>query len=72
LLLFLKALKQKKENTFQNYIQDKFKKDAFGHAQLGGTAQVLAQELSNRIDVKVRAIEFSLLTTLCSTFSFKS
>jgi 6-phosphofructokinase 1 len=46
------------------YIPELFqelKRDAFGHAQLGGTAQVLAQEIGNRINVKVRAIEFSLL-----------
>ena len=46
------------------YIPELFqelKRDAFGHAQLGGTAQALAQELGTRINVKVRAIEFSLL-----------
>jgi 6-phosphofructokinase 1 len=37
------------------------KTDAFGHAQLGGTAQVLAEEVGKRTKVKVRAIEFSLL-----------
>ncbi|MBE0700804.1 MAG: 6-phosphofructokinase, partial [Acholeplasmataceae bacterium] len=35
--------------------------DAFGHAQLGGTAQVLAEQVRDHINVKVRAIEFSLL-----------
>jgi len=35
--------------------------DAFGHVQLGGTAQVLAEEVGKRTKVKVRAIEFSLL-----------
>ncbi len=46
------------------YIPELFqslKKDAFGHAQLGGTARVLANELEQRTNVKVRAIEFSLL-----------
>ncbi len=46
------------------YIPELFqdlKKDAFGHAQLGGTAQVLAQQLGGKLNVKVRAIEFSLL-----------
>lgn len=46
------------------YIPELFadlKKDAFGHAQLGGTAQVLAEEVGKRTKVKVRAIEFSLL-----------
>lgn len=36
-------------------------KDAFGHAQLGGTAQVLAKELGDEFGCKTRAIEFSLL-----------
>ena len=36
-------------------------KDSFGHAQLGGTAQVLAKELANEFGCKTRAIEFSLL-----------
>jgi len=35
--------------------------DAFGHKQMGGTASVLADLLKNKLDVKVRAIEFSLL-----------
>jgi ATP-dependent phosphofructokinase / diphosphate-dependent phosphofructokinase len=46
------------------YIPELFqelKKDAFGHAQLGGTAQVLAEEIGKRTKAKVRAIEFSLL-----------
>ncbi len=36
-------------------------KDSFGHSQLGGTASVLADSLKNRLGVKVRGIEFSLL-----------
>ena len=46
------------------YIPELFndlRKDAFGHVQLGGTAQVLAEEVGKRTKVKVRAIEFSLL-----------
>lgn len=35
--------------------------DAFGHKQMGGTAAVLADLLKNRLNVKVRPIEFSLL-----------
>ncbi|MFI3251697.1 MAG: 6-phosphofructokinase [bacterium] len=35
--------------------------DAFGHAQLGGAAQVLAELLKNEFSCKVRHIEFSLL-----------
>ena len=36
-------------------------KDAFGHAQLGGTALLLAQEIKNKFNVKTRPIELSLL-----------
>lgn len=42
-------------------LYQELKKDAFGHAQLGGTAQALADELANHFDVKIRAIEFSLM-----------
>jgi 6-phosphofructokinase 1 len=55
------GIKTKEGKYLPELFQDNLKTDAFGHAQLGGTAQVLAQELSNRIPVKVRAIEFSLL-----------
>jgi 6-phosphofructokinase 1 len=46
------------------YVPEKFTNlttDSFGHAQLGGTAEVLASEIQNRFNVKVRGIEFSLL-----------
>ncbi|MGL4949208.1 MAG: 6-phosphofructokinase [Anaeroplasmataceae bacterium] len=46
------------------YIPELFsclEKDSFGHAQLGGTAQVLAQKLKEHFKIKVRAIEFSLI-----------
>lgn len=46
------------------YIPELFKSlatDSFGHAQLGGTAQVLADEIAQLLNVKVRAIEFSLM-----------
>ena len=36
-------------------------KDSFGHAQLGGTATILADKLKNHFGVKVRAIEFNLM-----------
>jgi len=36
-------------------------RDAFGHAQLGGTATILANYLKEKIGCKVRTIEFSLL-----------
>ncbi len=37
------------------------KTDLFGHAQLGGVGQMLADIIKNELGVKVRAIEFSLL-----------
>ncbi len=46
------------------YIPELFQdlaKDSFGHAQLGGTAQTLANLVKDEIGVKVRPIEFSLL-----------
>jgi len=50
-----------KEGKYIPEMYQELKRDAFGHAQLGGTAQVLAEQVQNRIDVKVRAIEFSLI-----------
>ncbi len=39
----------------------KVDRDAFGHAQLGGAATILANYLKEKIGCKVRGIEFSLL-----------
>ncbi|HAA43013.1 MAG TPA: 6-phosphofructokinase, partial [Ruminiclostridium sp.] len=36
-------------------------KDSFGHAQLGGAAAILANAVKQRLNTKVRGIEFSLL-----------
>lgn len=36
-------------------------KDSFGHAQLGGTASILANKLKDVFKCKVRAIEFNLM-----------
>lgn len=35
--------------------------DSFGHAQLGGTASILAQKIKEHFGCKVRAIEFNLM-----------
>lgn len=46
------------------YIPEKYSTlatDSFGHAQLGGTASVLANEIQKKFNVKVRGIEFSLM-----------
>ena len=37
------------------------KRDSFGHAQLGGTATVLAGIVADKFKIKVRPIEYSLL-----------
>ncbi len=50
-----------KEGKYLPELFGELKTDAFGHAQLGGAAQALADEVKNHFDVKVRAIEFSLL-----------
>ena len=50
-----------KDGKYVPELYQELKKDAFGHAQLGGTAQALVSELSNRFNVKLRAIEFSLM-----------
>ena len=47
-----------------NYINELFAqgaRDSFGHAQLGGLAAVLASIVKERLGVKVRPIEFSLM-----------
>ena len=41
-------------------------KDSFGHAQLGGTASILASIVNEKLSVKVRPIEFSLLQRCAS------
>ena len=50
-----------KEGKYVPELFSNLEKDSFGHAQLGGTAQVLAQKLKEHFGIKVRAIEFSLL-----------
>ncbi len=52
------------KNAEGKYLPEMFgelAKDAFGHAQLGGAAQVLADQLKDEVGCKVRAVEFSLL-----------
>ena len=47
-----------------NYISELFAsnaRDSFGHAQLGGLASVLASVLKEKLGIKVRPIEFSLM-----------
>lgn len=56
------GIKDKDGRYISEYGSDLAKeKDAFGHAQLGGTAQVLASIIKKELKCKTRAIEFSLL-----------
>ncbi len=50
-----------KEGKYVPELFASLEKDSFGHAQLGGTAAVLAQKLKEHFNIKVRAIEFSLI-----------
>ena len=48
------------------------KTDAFGHKQMGGTAQVIADYIADRMDVKIRHIELSLLQRAAAHYASKS
>lgn len=48
------------------------KRDSFGHAQLGGVATILAGIISDKLGVKVRPIEFSLLQRCASHIASKN
>lgn len=47
-------------------------RDAFGHAQLSGTAAILADYIKEKLDCKVRGIEFSLLQRCASHHGSKT
>lgn len=50
-----------KEGKYIPELLGEVKIDSFGHKQMGGAAAVLKSYIENNMDVKVRAIEFSLL-----------
>lgn len=50
-----------KEGKYIPELEAEIARDAFGHANLGGTASILANNIRSKFGVKVRAIEFSLL-----------
>src|SRR5690554_4339048 len=52
---------QTADGKFIPEILGEIKRDSFGHAQLGGTASILASEVEKNLGIKVRAIEFSLM-----------
>ncbi|MDD4717927.1 MAG: 6-phosphofructokinase [Eubacteriales bacterium] len=47
-------------------------RDAFGHAQLGGTASILSSYIGERLGCKVRGIEFSLLQRCAAHLASKT
>ncbi len=58
------AISEGVQDADGKYIPEHFStlsKDSFGHAQLGGTATILADQIKEKLNVKVRAIEFSLM-----------
>lgn len=55
------GVKTKDGKYIPELLSENLSKDSFGHAQLGGTAAVLANKVKEKLGVKVRAIEFSLL-----------
>ncbi|MDR2822880.1 MAG: 6-phosphofructokinase [Acholeplasmatales bacterium] len=54
------------DNKYMRELFSTVEKDSFGHAQLGGTAVVLANEISKKTKIKVRSIELSLLQRCAS------
>jgi len=50
-----------KDGKYVAEMGDNLAKDSFGHAQLGGTASILANIVKKETGAKVRGIEFSLL-----------
>lgn len=66
------GIKDKNGKYISEYGSDLAKtKDSFGHAQLGGTASVLADVLKNELGCKTRAIEFSLLQRCAAHWASK-
>ena len=55
------GVKTKEGKYVPELVADNVAVDSFGHKQLGGTASVLANLLKERLGVKVRPIEFSLI-----------
>jgi len=50
-----------KDGKFITEYANETSKDAFGHTSLGGLASFLASEIKDRLNIKVRGIELSLL-----------
>lgn len=61
LIAVSEGIKTKDGKYVPELVSDNIAQDSFGHKQLGGTASILADLLKNKMNVKVRGIEFSLL-----------
>ncbi|MDR2867290.1 MAG: 6-phosphofructokinase [Acholeplasmatales bacterium] len=61
LIAVSEGIKTKEGLFLPELLNDHLSHDAFGHAQLGGTASILASAVANKFNLKTRAIEFSLL-----------
>ncbi|HEY8392335.1 MAG TPA: 6-phosphofructokinase [Capillibacterium sp.] len=55
------GIKDKNGKYISEYGQDLSYKDSFGHVQLGGLASTLVNILKQKLNAKIRGIEFSLL-----------
>lgn len=60
-----------KENLYIPELVKNISKDSFGHKQLGGAAQVLADFVANELHCKVRGIELSLMQRAASHLASK-
>ncbi len=63
---------QTKDGKFLPELLGQVKVDSFGHKQLGGAAGVLKDYITDHMDVKVRAIEFSLMQRCAAHIASKT
>jgi ATP-dependent phosphofructokinase / diphosphate-dependent phosphofructokinase len=66
------GVKDKDGRYVVEMVKDNLARDSFGHAQLGGTASVLAEVAQDELKCKVRGIEFSLMQRCASHLGSKS
>lgn len=65
IIVVSEGIKDKDGKYISEYLAS-VNKDSFGHAQLGGTASILSTIINEKLNVKVRPIEFSLLQRCAS------
>jgi ATP-dependent phosphofructokinase / diphosphate-dependent phosphofructokinase len=66
------GVKDKDGRYVVEMVKDNLARDSFGHAQLGGTASVLAEVAQDELKCKVRGIEFSLMQRCASHLGSKN